>query len=80
MTKEDTIVTHYDKKNEMLMLNTSVMHSKYCVRCYPDKKVPAVFNYGGHSLCEKDFRWFLVNNIRPQTWSNDGKIKELTDD
>jgi len=58
MTKEDTIETHYDKKNEMLMLNTSVMLSKWCIRCYP-KKEGAEFTWQGHSLCEECFKHYL---------------------
>jgi len=50
--------------------------SKWCVRCYPDKKEPAVFIYGGHSLCEKCFRWFLIALIKPQNWGNDGRITD----
>jgi len=41
--------------------------SKLCVRCLPNP-VPAIVNYGGHSLCQKCINYFVIEGIEPNKW------------
>ena len=58
---------------EVHLQSPTLMYSKWCVRCYPNKREGAEFTYHGNSLCEECFKWMMENNNRPDGWSNDGK-------
>ena len=51
----------------------SIMHTKWCVRCYPHDETPSIFTYLGNSLCEKCLEWMIKNANHTGEWANDGK-------
>ena len=59
-----------------LELKYQLMHTKWCVRCFPDKDEPAEYIYHGNSLCRGCLDWMIKNNFGPGVWGNNGIAKE----
>jgi len=55
-------------------IEPSVVHSKWCVRCYPSQYEGASFIYKGNSLCEDCFKYMIkLGQDNPRNWwYNDG--------